>query len=142
MKLHLTTLLAAALIAAPAAADIGRVKRAQGQAAVLRAGAALPARPGLVLLPGDTLRTGKDGRLALTFSDDTRFAVGPNSNINLSRFDYDRRSQRGRFVTQVNRGSLAVVSGRIAKGERDAMKVRTPTSLLGVRGTRFVISVP
>jgi hypothetical protein len=34
------------------------------------------------------------------------------------------------------------VSGRIAKSDRDAMKVRTPNTLLGVRGTKFIIEVP
>ncbi len=38
--------------------------------------------------------------------------------------------------------SLAVISGQIAKSRQDAMKVRTPTSLLGVRGTRFIVEVP
>jgi hypothetical protein len=91
---------------------------------------------------GDKLLTGKTGRIALTFIDDTRFAVGPNSNIDISRFDYDRRAKKGEFLTQVNRGSLAVVSGQIAKSRRDAMKVRTPKTWLGVRGTRFVVTVP
>jgi len=34
------------------------------------------------------------------------------------------------------------VSGKIAKSGRDAMQVRTPNSLLGVRGTRFIVEVP
>jgi hypothetical protein len=46
------------------------------------------------------------------------------------------------MVTQVDRGSLAVVSGKIAKSNRDAMKVRTPNTLLGVRGTKFIVEVP
>ena len=44
-------------------------------------------------------------------------------------------------MTRVDRGSLGVVSGNIAKSKRDAMRVRTPTSMLGVRGTRFVVEV-
>jgi hypothetical protein len=34
-----------------------------------------------------------------------------------------------------------VVSGQIAKSKKDAMRVKTPSSLLGVRGTRFVVEV-
>ena len=86
--------------------------------------------------------TGKDGRIGVTFIDNTRFSVGPNSRIAVSQFEYDRTRQSGTFVTQVDRGSLAVVSGKIAKSGRDAMKVRTPNSLLGVRGTRFIVEVP
>ena len=91
---------------------------------------------------GDTLVTGKDGQMSLTFIDDTRFSVGPNSRISIDQFDYNRTTQAGTFVTKVNRGSLAVVSGQIAHSRQDAMKVRTPTSLLGVRGTRFIVEVP
>ena len=38
-------------------------------------------------------------------------------------------------------GTLAVVSGRIAKKAPQAMTVRTPSAVLGVRGTEFVVSV-
>ena len=130
------------LVVAPAAAQIARVKQSVGNAAIERGSARLPATPGAQLMAGDRLVTGKDGRISLTFVDNTRFAVGPNSDVAVSQFDYDRTRQRGAFVTQVNRGSLAVVSGKIAKSGRDAMKVRTPNSLLGVRGTRFIIEVP
>ena len=40
-----------------------------------------------------------------------------------------------------DRQRLAVISGKIAKHEQDAMKVKTPSSILGVRGTEFVVEV-
>jgi hypothetical protein len=132
----------AALVSAPAAAEIGRIKSSTGTASVERGAAHIAASTGQELMPGDALVTGKDGRIALTFIDNTRFAVGPNSRIALSKFEYDRTKQQGSFVTKVERGSLAVVSGRIAKSGRDAMQVATPESLLGVRGTRFLVVVP
>ena len=142
LRKTILAVLLALLAASPGWAEIGRIKRSIGAAAVERGKARLPLAPGFQLLAGDTLVTGRDGRISLAFIDNTRFSVGPNSRIAISRFDYDRTTQRGEFVTQVNRGSLAVVSGQIAKSRRDAMTVRTPTSLLGVRGTRFVVTVP
>lgn len=135
-------LVAALLLAAPAAAEIGRVKSNVGAASVDRGGRLIAVAPGVQLEPGDVLVTGRDGRMGITFVDGTRFAVGPNSRVALSTFQYDRTRQTGSFVTSVDRGTLGVVSGRIAKSKRDAMRVRTPTSMLGVRGTRFVIEVP
>ncbi len=132
----------ATLFSAPATAQIARIKQTVGAAAIERGAARLPVSTGVQLMAGDRLVTGKDGRISLTFVDNTRFAIGPNSDVAVSQFDYDRTRQRGSFVTQVNRGSLAVVSGKIAKSGRDAMKVRTPNSLLGVRGTRFIVEVP
>ena len=129
------------LSAAPASAEIARIKTSSGAAAVERGNQKLKPSPGLQLEKGDRLVTGKDGRMSLTFVDNTRFAVGPNSRVSVSEFQYDRTRQKGSMVTQVDRGSLAVVSGKIAKSGQDAMKVRTPNTLLGVRGTKFIVDV-
>lgn len=141
MRKAILTILGLAVMAQPAWAEIGRIKRSVGATSIERGKAKLTPAPGFQLLPGDTLVTGKDGQMSLTFIDDTRFSVGPNSRVSVDQFDYDRTTQAGSFVTKVNRGSLAVVSGQIAKSKPDAMKVRTPTSLLGVRGTRFIVEV-
>jgi hypothetical protein len=133
--------LAVLLSAAPASAEIARIKTSSGAAAVERGSQKLKPSPGLQLEKGDRLVTGKDGRISLTFVDNTRFAVGPNSRVSVSEFQYDRTRQKGSMVTQVDRGSLAVVSGKIAKSSQDAMKVRTPNTLLGVRGTKFIVDV-
>ena len=134
--------LSALMIVSPAFAEIARIKQSSGTAFVQRNAQQLKPSPGLQLLAGDRLVTGKDGRMSLTFVDNTRFAVGPNSSIAVSEFQYDKTRQKGSYVTQVDRGSLAVSSGRIAKSDRDAMKVRTPNTLLGVRGTKFIVEVP
>ena len=130
------------LAASPAFAEIARIKQSSGAAVIERGAQRLNAAPGLPLLAQDRLVTGKDGRMSVTFIDNTRFAVGPGSRVSVAEFQYDRTRQKGSFVTQVDRGSLAVVSGKIAKSGRDSMKVRTPNSLLGVRGTKFIVEVP
>ena len=129
-------------IASPATAEIARIKSSSGIAGVERGTLRMRAVPGLLVSVGDRIVTGKNGRIGLAFIDNTRFAIGPNSSVTVSKFDYDRTRQQGVFLTEVDRGSLAVVSGRIAKSGKDTMKVRTPNSLLGVRGTRFIVEVP
>lgn len=144
LRVIIAAMLAAGLpLVTPIAAwaEIGRVKLASGQAMVQRNGTMQAVKPGFVLLKGDTLVTGPKGRIGVTFSDNTRFAAGPNSRVALSEFEFNPTTHDGRFITRVDRGSLAIVSGQIAKKNRDAMRVRTPTSLLGVRGTRFVVDV-
>jgi hypothetical protein len=133
--------LAALTLTQPAWAEIGRVKTSVGAVSVKRNGAPVPVAPGTKLEQGDVVATGKGGRIGIAFSDNTRFALGPNSRIVLSRYAYDQTRQTGNFETQVQRGNLGVVSGKIAKSGRDAMRVRTPTSMLGVRGTKFVVEV-
>jgi hypothetical protein len=123
------------------AAEIGRVKAVSGPATIQRGPASQPARPGVVLDVADVIVTGPAGRVGITFIDNSRFAIGPNSRVALSKFEFDDTTHKGAFVTTVDRGSLAVVSGQIAKENKDAMKVKTPTSLLAARGTRFVVEV-
>lgn len=127
--------------ASVATAEIGRIKSVTGAASVVRGKAATPATPGYQLLISDVISTGRDGRIGITFVDNSRFAVGPNSRVALSQFEFDDTTHKGRSLTTLDRGSLAIVSGQIAKENKDAMKVRTPTSLLAARGTRFVVEV-
>ena len=121
--------------------EIARVKKVSGDAWVERAGQRVEAKPGVTLEQRDVLVTGT-GRLSVTFIDNSRFSAGPNSRVSLERFEFDATTHEGAFETRLERGSLAVVSGQIAKQTPDAMKLRTPTSILGVRGTRFIVEVP
>lgn len=140
-KLLILSAVAALATAQPAWAEIGRIKSQVGEVKIIRGGQSFAAKPGFKLEQGDIVATGKTGRVGIAFLDNTRMALGPKSRITLDEFSYDRSRQTGSFVTSVNRGSLGVVSGNIAKSKRDAMRVRTPTSMLGVRGTKFVVEV-
>ena len=124
-----------------AAAEIGRIKTVVGQATVTRAGCQPAAAPGFQLQAADVIETGKASRIGIIFIDNSRFAVGPNSQVALSQFEFDDATHVGKSLTTVDRGALAVVSGQIAKENKDAMRVRTPTSVLAARGTRFVVEV-
>jgi len=130
-----------ALAGAASAADIGRIKSVTGAVSVVRGASTTSAVVGQALQVSDVLKTGADGRIGITFVDNSRFAVGPNSTIALSQFEFDDTTHAGKSLTTVNRGALAIVSGQIAKENKDAMQVRTPTSLLAARGTRFVVEV-
>jgi hypothetical protein len=123
------------------AAEIGRIKSLSGTVAVVRGKTATPAAAGQLLQVSDVLKTGADGRIGITFVDNSRFAVGPNSTVALNQFEFDDTTHVGKSLTTVNRGALAIVSGQIAHENKDAMRVRTPTSLLAARGTRFVVEV-
>ena len=63
------------------------------------------------------------------------------SALALERFEFDPTTSQGRFDAQLQRGTLAVISGRIAKQSPQAMTVRTPSAALAVRGTEFVVAV-
>jgi hypothetical protein len=123
-----------------AAAEIGQIKTARGQVSVQRQGQMLPGTVGLRLEAADTLKTGADGAVGITMRDNSLLSAGPNSVLSLDRFEFDASTSQGQFDAQLQRGTLAVVSGRIAKQSPQAMTVRTPAAQLGVRGTDFVVS--
>jgi hypothetical protein len=122
------------------AADIGQVKIAKGQVTIERQGTTMPATVGARLQVADTVRTGADGSVGITMDDDSLLSAGPNSALSLDRYAFDSTTNQGRLDTSLNKGTLSVISGRIAKQSPDAMTVRTPTAILGVRGTEFVVS--
>jgi len=130
-----------ALCAAATAAEIGQVKVAKGQVTVEREGRSLPATVGTRLQTSDVVRTGADGSVGITMGDDSLLSAGPNSVLSLDRYEFDPTTNRGRFDAALNKGTLAVISGRIAKQTPGAMTVQTPAAILGVRGTEFVVSV-
>jgi len=137
----LLTSLALGLALTAARAEIGQIKTAKGQVSVERKGQALPGQVGMLLEASDVLKTGADGAVGLTMRDNSLLSAGPNSILALERFEFDPTTSQGRFDSQLRRGTLAVVSGRIAKQSPEAMTLRTPSAVLGVRGTEFVVAV-
>jgi hypothetical protein len=97
--------------------------------------------PGDLLEQADVLTTGANSSVGVTFIDGSRLSAGPNSRIELKQFRFDPTTNNGEFFADMQRGSLAIVSGQIAKQSPDAMKVKTPTTILGVRGTTFVVKI-
>ena len=120
---------------------IAQIKKVTGQAAVLRSGERRPAKVGDVLFIKDVIETGSDGGIGITFIDNTVFSAGPSSQIALDEFQFDSNDFRGAMLADMRQGTLAVVSGDIARSTPGAMKIKTPTAILGVRGTTFAIQV-
>jgi hypothetical protein len=126
---------------AAGAADIGQVKVSKGNVVVERGDQAVMSAVGLRLQTSDVIRTGADGSVGIAMSDNSLLSAGPNSILSLDRFAFDPTTQQGQFEASLRRGSVAVVSGRLAKQSPDAMTLRTPSAILGVRGTEFAVSV-
>jgi hypothetical protein len=118
----------------------GYVKIVSGAASVIRAGQEQPLILGSGVLAGDSLKTGADGRVGVTLKDDTRLSLGPNTEIAVASFAYAPTEGQLGFVMRVVRGAVTYISGRIARLSPDSIKIETPTSILGVRGTHLLIA--
>lgn len=135
-------IVSALAVAGPARADdVGQVKTAKGTVHVERDGKRLPASVGMPIRQSDALVTGADGSVGVTFSDNSLLSTGPNSVLVVDRYSFDSTTHAGKFDAFLKKGTLAVVSGKMVKQSPDAMKVRTPAAIMGVRGTEFVVQV-
>lgn len=132
----------AALAAAPARAEpAGYIKNVTGEASVTSGARTQPAAPGMALAAGDTLRTGADGSLGVVLKDNTVLSFGPQTNFTLDDYRFEPAQGLLKLGASIGRGSLHYVSGTIAKLRPQAVEINTPTGVIGVRGTRFVVVV-
>lgn len=137
---------AAVLLAMPLATEaqaetIGKFRVVSGESYVVRDGARSKAAIGGEVLQSDVIETAADGFVGVTFNDNTVFSAGPNSRVSMEEFKFNPVTLKGSFLAKLSRGTLSVVSGDIARGSPKAMRIRTPSAILGVRGTRFLVRV-
>lgn len=123
------------------AADAGEIKTISGAVHLERAGKKLPVKVGMPVQQSDTLVTGADGAAGITFTDNSLLSVGPNSVLAIEKYAFDTTTHAGQFDASLKKGTLAVISGKMVKQSPEAMRVRTPSSIMGVRGTEFVVKV-
>ncbi len=128
-------------LARTAWAEIGQIKNVSGQVSLWRNNVQQTAKAGDLLEQADVLTTGANGSVGVTLIDNSRLSAGPNSRIELKQFRFDPTTNNGEFLADIQHGTLAIVSGQIAKRSPDAMKIKTPTTILGVRGTSFAVKV-
>jgi hypothetical protein len=136
-------ILAAALAAAfPAlAADVGLIKVSKGNVQIQRGAAKAPATVGAGVQASDVIVTGADGSAGITFTDNSLVSVGPNSVFAIDKYSFDTTTHQGEFEGNLKQGRLAAISGKMVKQSPESMKIRTPSAIMGVRGTEFVVQV-
>lgn len=132
------------LLAAPAQAQsslVGFVKTVAPLAEVVIDGAVSKMDVGMPLHKGFRVRTGPQGSLGLTFSDNTMLSFGPNSEFVVDEYLYAPAKDELRLDISMLRGTMQYVSGMIAKLKPDAVAIKTPKGVIGVRGTRFALTL-
>lgn len=118
---------------------IGTFKQVQGESWVGAASARRFAEPGAAVFEAEHVSTGPTGAATFTLKDGTVLTMSPNSSLLLSQFKYDAMGQKGNFALDLIQGSVRVVTGLLAKINPDQFKIFTPTSVVGVRGTDFIV---
>jgi hypothetical protein len=142
-QLHKAVLLLALVALAPAAygADVGQIKTAKGTVLIVRDGKELPAMAGTAVQQSDRVVTRGGGAAGITFADNSMLSLGPDSSLDISRFSFNQKGTPDTLEATLHKGTLSAVSGKIVAKSPEAMRIRTPTTILGVRGTEFHVQV-
>jgi hypothetical protein len=128
------------LIAGAAVQDtdrVGLVNKVENEAQVISASGATTATVGTPVHMKDELRTGANGRLQVTFRDNTVLTLGEHASIVIDRYVYDPDHGIGETVLQATKGAFRFATGRIKELKDHKIAVSTPVADIGVRGTEF-----
>lgn len=92
---------------------------------------------GTAVRQGDTLRTGPSDRLQIRFTDGTRLAMRPDSEISVDDYAFSETAapSEARVSMSLNRGGFRTITGDIAERNPARYRVQTPYAVVGVRGT-------
>jgi hypothetical protein len=134
-------LAAAPLIGIAQSEPIGYVKTVKGSAWVTTSGQRVQAQPGTAVQMGSQLKTASGASMGVTFKDDTVMSFGPDTELTVDEYLYSPAKGQLKLATRLDKGTLTYVSGVIAKLKPDAVSVKTPSGIIGVRGTSFMVKV-
>src|SRR5580700_46738 len=119
---------------------VGSVATLQGAASVTRNNATSTLALRDPVYKNDVLQTNIDGTLGITFDDETTFTLKPNTSLAVDDFVYQEGGTDNAAIFNVVRGTAAFVAAEVA--HTGNMRIDTPTSTLGIRGTTGLVEVP
>lgn len=119
--------------------SIGSLRTLQGPVFLSRNGQERAVTRPERLYQQDVVRTGKAGSAGLLLRDDTAISLGPESRLALEQFTFAPAQGRLGLVARLFKGTMAFLSGQIARLAPNAVKVETPEATVGIRGTYFLV---
>lgn len=133
--------MACSLLAGNALADdtvVGFIKTIEGEANLTDGQTTAPAQVGMPLHLGSIIKTGSNGQLGVTFKDNTVMSFGPETEVVIDEYLFAPADGSLKLSVNLLKGTLQYISGVIAKLKPEAVSVKTPAGIIGVRGTRFI----
>jgi len=99
----------------------------------------LTVKAGDKFFESDIVKTSAGATAGMIFNDNTLISVGQNSEFAVKEYSFVPSEKKGRFVGKVAKGTIACMTGLIAKMNPDSMKMESKTATIGIRGTYFVV---
>ncbi|QPK64324.1 FecR domain-containing protein [Methylomonas sp. LL1] len=132
------------LIPGNAAADasvIGYIKTVSDIAYIVDDGNTSRASQGSPVHIGSLIKTDEHGSAGLTLKDNTLLSIGPNTEFSIDAYQFAPEDDKLELSASLLKGTLQYISGVIAKLKPEAVSVKTPTGVIAVRGTRFLVKL-
>lgn len=130
-----------AIISLNCKAGIGTVtEQLNSPASIQRKNQQLEGKKGQTVEMLDSIKT-QQGKVGITFEDDTKVQVNENSRLVIDDFVYDPKSNTGKLGAKIAIGTVRYASGQIAKKSPQNVALKTPTATISVRGTDFTATV-
>lgn len=120
---------------------IGIVKTVSGTTTLHRGEQTAAARVGAGVFLNDKVTTSEDGRIGISFNDSTTLSLGEGSELRIDDFIYQPAEGKVGFGIQMLSGTMTYLSGKIAAIAPEQVSVTTPSSVIGIRGTKFLLKV-
>ena len=125
-----------------AAADIGRVLLATGEAVVVRDNQIFKLVHNSAIRDRDVLRTGPASTLQVRFIDESMLAMRENSEVRIDEFRFSGKedgSERGFF--SLLKGGLRQVTGLVGRTNHKNYRMDSIVGTIGIRGTDFATTL-
>ena len=121
--------------------SIGSITAIEGEVYLSHKGdtAAFPAMLGDPIYLYDHIQTEKQGRVQILFEDESLLNLAENTYIQITEHIYSPAENMRSSVFRIMMGKVRAIVGRYFRGAGSRFKVSTPTAIIGVRGTHFVV---
>tara|TARA_R110000824_G_scaffold96450_2_gene230939 strand:- start:1301 stop:2368 length:1068 start_codon:yes stop_codon:yes gene_type:complete len=121
------------------AADIGDISELNGSAQIVR-DKPYDANLKFAIQSNDEAIT-TDGRMAITFLDDSKVKLTEHSQLLIDEYIYDPDPSKSKMALTFGLGTARFITGNLNRIDKQNIKLKTPTANIAIRGTDFTATV-
>lgn len=118
----------------------GKITAVSGKAEVKKGGGSkkFNAFKGMAITKGDTILTGKDGKVTMELDSDKVVTIGTNTTLTVSELVKSAKALGGKTSLSLLKGKVVIKIKKKLDGD-SRFEIETPTAIMGVMGTEFVV---
>ncbi|MDD5428891.1 MAG: FecR domain-containing protein [Candidatus Omnitrophica bacterium] len=119
-----------------------KVMSTSGDTMLKKAGESLwlPAKTDMIVNQGDTIKTAKGSSAILNLGGAGNVEVKENSQLSVARLVQDADTGDKKTLLDLAMGEVFIKAEKL-RNKEEKFEVKTPTSIVGVRGTKFSVKV-